>query len=94
MAQQNDQSTRKLELVRYVDEDLVKGIAYLLTLATSGQIHGLAFTAYKHAYHHKVGILGEYQRDPHSLLRPADELMFMAKEESRKMEVYEDGEIE
>lgn len=89
-----EQEPRKLELVKIVDEDLVKGLAYLLTLASNGQIHGVAFAAYKHAYRHKVGILGEYARDPHALLRPVDELVYMAKEESRRMETFEKGSID
>lgn len=78
-----------LQLVQVLDQDLIKTLAYLQSLAMNNQIHGIAATVFADEYRHKIIMSGEYLNRPHTARRPIEELEYLAKEQARKLEQFE-----
>lgn len=84
MAKEND--ITKLQLVKVVDENLVKTLAYLQSLAMNGDIHGMGATVYSNVHRHKVIVAGKYLDEPHTATRPIKELQELIDEQCKKLE--------
>lgn len=80
---------KKLKLVKVVNEDLIKTLAYLQTMAMNNQIHGIAATVYSEEYRHKIVVSGAYLTHPHTAMRPQEVLGQQIKILSEDKEHFE-----
>lgn len=85
---------KTLNIVSVTNDDTVKVLAHLYTLALNGEIKGVCVIAERDHYTHKISITGEYKRDPNIARIPAEKLLEQIISRAKSMERYTEITIE
>ncbi len=79
---------KRLKLQNYRNKDLIEGASWIYDQIINGEIKGMCFIIQHNHFHHTVGVLGDYRRDPYCALRPTDKLKTLIEQYATELEEH------